>query len=76
MAQFLEDVNHPQVGVYLDVGNAMSTLNGYAENWCTALAGKIVCVHAKDYSRRSRRSVNCGSGNQHGIITPLKRIRL
>lgn len=62
MARFIEDVDHPQVGVYLDLGNAMSVLNGYPENWCTALAGKIVCVHVKDYDRKLRRSVNCGQG--------------
>jgi sugar phosphate isomerase/epimerase len=50
------------VGVYLDVGNAMSVLNGFPENWCTALAGRIVCAHAKDYDRKSRRAVNCGQG--------------
>ena len=62
MARFIEDVDHPQVGVYLDLGNAMAVLNGYPENWCTALAGKIVCVHVKDYDRTLRRSVNCGQG--------------
>jgi L-ribulose-5-phosphate 3-epimerase len=63
MARFLDDVDHPQVGIYLDLGNAMSMLNGYPENWCTALAGRIVCVHVKDYDRQLRRSVNCGEGN-------------
>jgi hexulose-6-phosphate isomerase len=63
MARFLDDIDHPQVGVYLDLGNAMSVLNGYPENWCTALAGRIVCVHVKDYDRQLRRSVNCGEGN-------------
>jgi hexulose-6-phosphate isomerase len=62
MARFLDDVNHPHVGVYLDLGNAMSVLNGYPENWCTALAGRIVCVHVKDYDPKLRRSVNCGQG--------------
>jgi hexulose-6-phosphate isomerase len=63
MLRFLNDVNHPQVGVYLDLGNAMSVLNGYPENWCTALAGRIVCVHVKDYDRQLRRSVNCAQGD-------------
>jgi len=62
MAGFIADVDHPQVGVYLDLGNAMSLLNGYPENWCTTLAGKIVCVHIKDYDPELGRSVNCGEG--------------
>jgi hexulose-6-phosphate isomerase len=62
MARFLDDVNHPQVGVYLDLGNAYSMLNGFPENWCTALAGRIVCVHVKDYDRQARKGANCGKG--------------
>ena len=72
MARFLDDVNHPNVGVYLDLGNAMSVLNGYPENWCTALAGRIVCVHVKDYDRQLRRPVNCGQGNlPWGEVLPV-----
>ena len=37
MAQFIADVGHPNVGCYLDLGNARSVLHGYPENWCTAL---------------------------------------
>ncbi|CAN5857737.1 hypothetical protein BH10CHL1_BH10CHL1_31720 [soil metagenome] len=72
MAQFLADVNRPNVGSYLDLGNAMAVLNGYPENWCTALAGKIVCVHVKDYDRHSGRSVNCGQGQlPWGEVLPV-----
>lgn len=72
MARFLADVDHANVGVYLDLGNAMSVLNGYPENWCTALAGQIVCVHVKDYDKRLRRSVNCGQGDlRWGEVLPV-----
>lgn len=72
MAHFLADVNRPNVGSYLDLGNAMAVLNGYPENWCTALAGKIVCVHVKDYDRQSRRNVNCGQGQlPWGEVLPV-----
>ncbi|MCX6050268.1 MAG: sugar phosphate isomerase/epimerase [Chloroflexi bacterium] len=72
MAQFLADVNRPNVGSYLDLGNAMSVLNGYPENWCTALAGKIVCVHVKDYDRQSHQTVNCGQGQlPWGEVLPV-----
>jgi hexulose-6-phosphate isomerase len=71
-ARFLADVDHPNVGTYLDLGNAMSVLNGYPENWCTALAGTIVCVHVKDYDRQLRKSVNCGQGNlPWGEVLPV-----
>ncbi len=72
MARFLADVDHPHVGAYLDLGNAMSVLNGYPENWCTALAGRIVCVHVKDYDRKLRKSVNCGQGDlPWGEVLPV-----
>jgi sugar phosphate isomerase/epimerase len=48
-ARFIEDVAHPYVGSYLDLGNTMHVFQGFPENWCTALAGKIVTVHVKDY---------------------------
>jgi hexulose-6-phosphate isomerase len=74
MARFLDEINHPNVGVYLDLGNAMAVLNGYPENWCTALAGKIYCVHVKDYDRKLRRAVNCGQGNlPWGEVLPVLR---
>jgi L-ribulose-5-phosphate 3-epimerase len=63
MARFIADVDHPSVGCYLDLGNAMFVLNGYPENWCTALAGKIVAVHVKDYVKKSRELVCCGEGD-------------
>jgi L-ribulose-5-phosphate 3-epimerase len=72
MDRFLRDINHTNVGCYLDLGNAMSVLNGYPENWCTALAGRIVSVHLKDYERQSRRIVNCGRGDlPWGAVLPV-----
>jgi hexulose-6-phosphate isomerase len=63
MARFIADVGHPNVGCYLDLGNARFVLNGYPENWCTALAGKIVCVHVKGYDTERRELVYCGQGD-------------
>ena len=72
MARFIADVDHPNVGAYLDLGNAMSVLNGYPENWCTALAGTIVQVHVKDYDKKLRKSVNCGEGDlPWGEVLPV-----
>ena len=55
MADFIADVDHPNVGCYLDPGNAASVFNTYPENWCTALVGRIVGVHAKDYDSKVAR---------------------
>ena len=63
MARFLDAVDHPWVGCYLDLGNALYTLNGYPENWCTALAGRIVAVHVKDVVKKAHTIVNCGQGD-------------
>jgi len=72
MARFLNDINHPNVGSYLDLGNAMYVFNSYPENWCTALAGRIYCVHVKDCERTSRRLVPCGKGDlPWGEVLPV-----
>jgi hexulose-6-phosphate isomerase len=63
MASFINDVGHPNVGAYLDLGNVMYVLKGYPENWCTALAGRIVAVHVKDVNRKTGAIVNCGQGD-------------
>jgi hexulose-6-phosphate isomerase len=44
---FVEEINHPNVKVYFDVGNAF--LLGYPEQWIKHLADLIVCVHIKDF---------------------------
>jgi L-ribulose-5-phosphate 3-epimerase len=62
-AQFLVDVDHPSVQAYLDFGNGFSVGNGYAENWITAMRGRIAMVHAKDYDRSTRAHVCCGQGD-------------
>jgi L-ribulose-5-phosphate 3-epimerase len=62
-AQFLADVDHPAVQAYLDFGNGFSVGNGYAENWVTAMRGRIAMVHAKDYDRSLKAHVCCGLGD-------------
>lgn len=62
-AQFLEDVDHPAVQAYLDFGNGAAMGNGFAENWITAVRGRIAMVHAKDYDRGLRAHVCCGQGD-------------
>lgn len=47
MFDFIEQINSPFVGVYLDIGNVVYT--GYPEQWLQILSDKIVGVHIKDF---------------------------
>jgi hexulose-6-phosphate isomerase len=55
--QFLADVKSPNVGLYLDLGNAWQT--GYPQHWIRLLSGSIQRVHVKDYRR---------TGGPHGFV--------
>ncbi len=44
---FIEEIGHPNVKVYFDVGNAFFL--GHLEHWIRHLADLIVCVHIKDF---------------------------
>ncbi|MDQ2844198.1 MAG: sugar phosphate isomerase/epimerase [Acidobacteriota bacterium] len=52
---FLSDVNHPSVGIHLDVGNIHDT--GFAEQWIEILGPQITRVHVKDVLKHRGR---CG----------------
>ncbi len=52
--QFLNDVNSPQVGIHLDVGNIHDT--GYAEQWIEIHGPRITRIHVKDVLKRRGRS--------------------
>ncbi len=56
-------MNHPAAQAYLDFGNGASIGPGYAENWITALRGRIAMVHAKDHDQGSKAFVCCGQGD-------------
>src|SRR5699024_2101806 len=45
--RFLDEVNHPCVMAYFDIGNALAT--GYPEHFIDTLEDRIVAVHMKDY---------------------------
>jgi len=45
--RFIEEINHPNVKAYFDVGNAFFL--GFPEQWIRYLADLIVCVHIKDF---------------------------
>lgn len=45
--KFIEEINHPNVKAYFDVGNVF--LLGFPEQWIIHLADLIACVHVKDF---------------------------
>ncbi len=49
MRDFIDKINSPYVGVYLDVGNVIYT--GYPEHWIRILGKRIKKVHFKDFRR-------------------------
>lgn len=54
--QFLDDVNHPAVGIHLDVGNIHDT--GFAEQWIEMHGPRITRIHVKDVLKHRGRSGN------------------
>lgn len=61
MRDFIDKVNSPYVGVYLDVGNIIYT--GYPEHWVKILDKRIKKVHLKDFKR--------SIGNLNGFVDLL-----
>jgi len=56
MRQMIDEVNHPLIGTYFDVGNCI--LYGYPEHWVAILGERIKKVHVKDF----KRSIATGQG--------------
>jgi hexulose-6-phosphate isomerase len=56
MQRMIDEVNHPLIGTYFDVGNCI--LYGYPEQWVGILGKRIKKVHVKDF----KRSVATGQG--------------
>jgi hexulose-6-phosphate isomerase len=50
MRRFIDDVGHPLVQAYLDVGNVLAF--GFPEQWIAILGRRIRRVHLKDFRRR------------------------
>ena len=47
--RFLDEINHPLVGWYFDVGNILRY--GWPEHWIETLHSRIMKLHMKEYSR-------------------------
>ncbi len=61
MRDFIDKIDSPYVGSYLDIGNTMA--NGYPEHWIRALGSRIKKVHFKDY--------RVAAGGLHGFVDIL-----
>ena len=59
--QFIDEFNHPLIQAYVDVGNMVHY--GIPQHWIRKVGKRIVKIHLKDYSRRSRQFVNLGEGD-------------
>jgi len=47
--RFVDDINHPLVGWYFDIGNILRY--GWPEHWIKTLNRRIMKLHIKEYSR-------------------------
>ncbi len=47
--RFIDEINHPLVGWYFDVGNILRY--GWPEHWIKTLNSRIMKLHVKEYSR-------------------------
>lgn len=47
MKSFVDEVNHPSLGVYFDVGNVL--LYGFPHQWIQSLGTRIFKAHVKDF---------------------------
>ena len=47
--RFVDDINHPLVGWYFDIGNILRY--GWPEHWIKTLNSRIMKLHIKEYSR-------------------------
>lgn len=74
-ARFLDEINHPSVQAYFDIGNAMAT--GYPEHWIHLLGNRIVTIHSKDYRLATGYFVSSlgGDVNWPVVIDSLRKIR-
>ena len=78
MTSMLDEIDSPAIGAYFDAGNMLAF--SVSEYWAEVLAGRIVCVHVKDYKRYGGinsggtwEDITHGSANWAEIIPALKK---
>ncbi|WP_206366847.1 sugar phosphate isomerase/epimerase family protein [Sphingobacterium sp. SGL-16] len=58
--RFVDEINHPLVGWYFDVGNVLRY--GWPEHWIETLGNRIFKVHIKEFSRKVMNEQGLGKG--------------
>lgn len=58
--RFLDEINHPLVGWYFDIGNILRY--GWPEHWIETLQSRIMKLHMKEYSRDIMFNEGVGKG--------------
>jgi len=78
MASFIDEVDSPKIGAYLDAGNMLAF--SISEYWVEVLGSRTGCVHVKDYKRSGGlnsggtwQDITHGSANWKAIIPELKK---
>ena len=78
MTSMLDEIGSPAIGAYFDAGNMLAF--SVSEYWAEVLAGRVVCVHVKDYKRAGGlnsggtwEDITHGSANWPEIVGWLKK---
>jgi L-ribulose-5-phosphate 3-epimerase len=58
--RFVDEINHPLVGWYFDVGNVLRY--GWPEHWIETLDKRVFKVHIKEFSRQIMNEQGLGKG--------------
>ncbi|MBI3948037.1 MAG: sugar phosphate isomerase/epimerase [Armatimonadetes bacterium] len=76
MRQFIDEVGHPLVKCYLDVGNTLYNF-GYPEHWIETLGSRIQKVHVKNFRTRTRTfptHLLDGDVNWPAVVAALRKV--
>ena len=78
MTSMLDEIDSPAIGAYFDAGNMLAF--SVSEYWAEVLAGRVICVHVKDYKRHGGlnsggtwEDITEGSANWAAIVPALKK---
>ena len=64
--RFLDEINHPLVGWYFDVGNILRY--GWPEHWIKTLNSRIMKIHVKEFSRKVMNDEGLRKGFQVNLL--------
>lgn len=64
--RFVDEINHPLVGWYFDVGNILRY--GWPEHWIKTLNSRIIKLHIKEFSRKIMNDEGLRKGFQVNLL--------